>query len=1028
MVAVLTLFSSTGWSQQSANWRVFQGADGLRDSFTTAVTLSPRGHVWVRHGEDEEISWLDGYAAGMLPSPGPGAYHVYESRSGQLWTVYREGLQEFKEGAWWGHPVSEIRAETRTLPLLKVKQVSLLPLERGRVLFLLPDRLMEFKASDNRAMPLRLADQTGLGRFLDLIPARDDGAWIAGARGLAKLPAPIRKLQTNTVWTEFLLPGDLMVQNLQRPIADDQGGVTAVAESLALEKRVIVHFDGQHWQSFAVAGENVRQAWLGAEGEFWALTVNTLFRFSPADHEAKDKEPVLAGQFRDVAVEAEGVFWIASTEGLLRYAPLIWRKPPQAPQVTTAVHAVREDTQGRLWFASDDMLIVHQNDAWTSYRLSLPGDSGMPATEDLYCLPSGKVVLSMNDALLLFNPEVQSSQSVRHPRGLSTKLVGQRPDGLVYVRTLDPTSPDNVPEVESFDGKGFEPAFELPRPNLLGPDLFFVHQAQSGEIWVGGSSGLVRYRDRHWQTFGPAEGYSGEGATAILEVGGGRIWCGTRNRISEFDGKKWSQIRTGFDRVRAMVKSQDGSIWVASSSGLFRYWNGSWVANGVEEGQPSSAVYAFHEDSRGRRWVGTPRGLLRHYPEADRDPPRTRIETTDNRLVPTSAGRTAIGFGGQDKWNMTAPERLLFSHRLDSDQWSAFGQAATATFTNLSAGPHHFAVQAMDRNWNVDPNPATLEFILVLPWFKDPRLIAISLLGLAVTLGLAALALNRHLRLVRSYAEVERQVAERTRELELANQELLHSQKMRALGTLAAGIAHDFNSILSIIKGSAQIIEANLDDQDKIRTRLQRIRTMVDQGSVVVRALLGFSRGTDSRRSTCDLRTVIEETARQVGDRFTADVTLRVETEPALPPIPGAKELVQQMLLNLLLNAADAMEGCQGHVLVRTGWLERLPARLVLQPVAAARYACVQVADEGCGIAPDVMPRIFEPFYTTKALSTRRGAGLGLSMVYEFAKEMGYGLAVESVVGRGSTFTVLVPGPEPSDTTPSRLEACAGLD
>ena len=111
------------------------------------------------------------------------------------------------------------------------------------------------------------------------------------------------------------------------------------------------------------------------------------------------------------------------------------------------------------------------------------------------------------------------------------------------------------------------------------------------------------------------------------------------------------------------------------------------------------------------------------------------------------------------------------------------------------------------------------------------RVLALAVCGTIIICFLTWLAVNRHLRLVRSYAEVESIVAQRTQELERANQELLHSQKMRALGTLAAGIAHDFNNILSIIKGSTQIIEANLDDKEKIRTRADRIKTMVEQGS-----------------------------------------------------------------------------------------------------------------------------------------------------------------------------------------------------
>jgi two-component system cell cycle sensor histidine kinase/response regulator CckA len=89
--------------------------------------------------------------------------------------------------------------------------------------------------------------------------------------------------------------------------------------------------------------------------------------------------------------------------------------------------------------------------------------------------------------------------------------------------------------------------------------------------------------------------------------------------------------------------------------------------------------------------------------------------------------------------------------------------------------------------------------------------------------------------------------------------------------------------------------------------------------------------------------------------------------------------------------------------------LTELPADLVLLPVPASRYVAVSVEDSGCGIPPENLPRIFEPFFTTKALSTRRGTGLGLSMAYELAKKLGAGLSVASVVGQGSTFTLILP-------------------
>src|SRR5262249_28746292 len=138
------------------------------------------------------------------------------------------------------------------------------------------------------------------------------------------------------------------------------------------------------------------------------------------------------------------------------------------------------------------------------------------------------------------------------------------------------------------------------------------------------------------------------------------------------------------------------------------------------------------------------------------------------------------------------------------------------------------------------------------------------------------------------------------------------------------------------------------------------------------------------------------------------DAMLRLELAPDLPRVKGPAELIQQILLNLVLNAADATGG-RGQIVLQSGALDRLPAHLVLNPAEAPRFAYFAVRDAGSGIAREILPRIFEPFFTTKAFSTRRGTGLGLSMVYEIAKEMGFGLKVESEPGKGSTFTVILP-------------------
>ena len=145
---------------------------------------------------------------------------------------------------------------------------------------------------------------------------------------------------------------------------------------------------------------------------------------------------------------------------------------------------------------------------------------------------------------------------------------------------------------------------------------------------------------------------------------------------------------------------------------------------------------------------------------------------------------------------------------------------------------------------------------------------------------------------------------------------------MNALGTLAAGIAHDFNNILSIIKGSAQIIEDNLDNPQKIRTRVDRIKTVVEQGAGIVKAMLGFSRDSGEQPGPCDLNAVVADTVKLLGDRFLREVQISFERAPDLPALACSKDFIQQILLNFIFNAAESMTK-QKRIILTTRRLDK---------------------------------------------------------------------------------------------------------
>ncbi len=1005
--------AATSWGQKASSWRVYKMADGLPEPSCGALTIGPNGRVLVRHVTRSSVSELDGYTLTVIAPPVPGTGRVYESPAGQLWTVGPQGLLEFKTGAWLVHPVREITAEFRASPPQSTHPVPLCPVRQGQVIFLLSDRLMEFNAEDPdrpRADVIRTVAQTRLARFSGMTVARDGGLWITGARGLAKVPGPARDLKSESEWREYVPPGSLEVMNLREAQEDDEGGVTMVAESTSNGQTTVVHFDGQRWAVVWIGSERIRYAWHGPGKTWWAATADSLVQIEEGRSELLGNEEISARQYLDVAVEPGGTFWLATSDGLFRYAPPAWRSPDPLQKITTLVQCVAEDSEGRLWFVAGGGLHLLLNEVHQEFPFPTTTERSLQATRALFPLRNGTLLLDLGNQLLQFQPDRRTFSAVSPaPTRGQLRPLGRLKDGSVCVQSSNASGSEPDYRLEVYDGTRFQP-FPYPTPDrTFAGALTTLFAVQNGDLWLSGEQGVAWYHEKKWRTFSSADKTFPAGAFSFVELPDGKIWCATQDRIWEFDGRNWSAVRSGFDRINALLRTRDGSVWVASSSGLYRFFQGSWVENGTEEGLSSEDVREMHEDQRGRIWAATVRGLNRYYPEADPDAPQTRIQKLPDREseIPEASVIT-LTFSGQDKWKSTPRNRLLYSHRLDEGDWSGFQEANTVSFADLSAGKHSFQVRAMDRNCNVDPKPVRVEFAVTVPWYRETRPLVIALVGLAVAIFFAALAFNRHRQLVRSYAAVELKVAERTRELEAAHRELLQNQKMKALGTLAAGIAHDFNNILSIIHGSAQIIEDNLENPDKVRTRLDRIKTVVAQGAGIATAMLGFSRGSDGQPSLCDLNAVVDDTIKLLGDRFLREVEVRFERAPNLPEVPASKDFIQQILLNFIFNAADAMNQ-HGRVILSTRPMDRLPAGMALVPAHTAAYVSVSVQDFGCGIPPENMLRIFEPFFTTKALSVRRGTGLGLSMAYELAKKMDAGLAVESFVGQGSTFTLILP-------------------
>lgn len=282
-----------------------------------------------------------------------------------------------------------------------------------------------------------------------------------------------------------------------------------------------------------------------------------------------------------------------------------------------------------------------------------------------------------------------------------------------------------------------------------------------------------------------------------------------------------------------------------------------------------------------------------------------------------------------------------------------------------------------------------------------------TLVGVLGAIGLALVVFARHRRLVHSYADVEAVAEERSRELAVAQGQVLHSQKMKALGTLAAGIAHDFNNLLSVVRISNDLIE-EVDGRPEIRENTAEIEKAVQQGKSIVQSMLGYSREAASAPEEYSVGRVIENLVTMLSRQFLGGIEVRVNVAEGLENVMGHRTHVEQILLNLVINASESMKGA-GRLEILAGRFDGARNGFVLKPASAGEQIEIAVADTGQGISPEILPRIFEPFFTTKHFGADRGTGLGLSLVYSLAERNGFGLAVDSRVGAGAVFTLIVP-------------------
>ncbi|MBR1088107.1 PAS domain S-box protein [Bradyrhizobium manausense] len=254
-----------------------------------------------------------------------------------------------------------------------------------------------------------------------------------------------------------------------------------------------------------------------------------------------------------------------------------------------------------------------------------------------------------------------------------------------------------------------------------------------------------------------------------------------------------------------------------------------------------------------------------------------------------------------------------------------------------------------------------------------------------------------------------------------AEEQLIQSQKMEAVGQLTGGIAHEFNNMLTVITGTIEILSDAVKDNPPLATITKLISEAADRGAALTSSLLSFARKQALQPADIDVNDMLEELARLLIATFDKKIEVVRKLDPTIWLAFADRGQLSSALLNLAINARDAMPEGGRLTLTTRNVVFGVREAVAVGAGYAGDYVEIEIADTGTGIPQAHVERIFDPFFSTKEVG--KGTGLGLSMVFGFVKQSGGGIKVKSAEGRGTTFTIYLPKAESSTLRPTGYDS-----
>lgn len=541
---------------------------------------------------------------------------------------------------------------------------------------------------------------------------------------------------------------------------------------------------------------------------------------------------------------------------------------------------------------------------------------------------------------------------------------------------------------------------------------------RDGTVYLATAGGVLVRRNGLARTLrSVADPLAPDSFFTVLEDHAGTVWCGRSDGLWKIEGdllvpagEAWNPGRA----VYSLTEDRRGRLWMGTDLGL-AYSDGrrltalSWLVDhtGAEANRAAALT-----DREGRVWMGTTGGLTAFAPGFDVARREPELELLDARIggqlrslagpLRIDAGRSDLVFRARARAAFSE-DRIVFRSRMEGfDEWRTVEGSTVleAHYTGLPPGRYRFEIQARGVGGTFGPSLRSPWIDVAGPWWTRWW----GLAGMLALSSLASLAVQRWLTRGRQIRRLRAEFEVRTRELEVSLQELAKTDRLRSLGSLAGGIAHDLRNVLTVLEGNLSILRercAGLTGTDEC---FEATDQAVERATQLSSQLQTFATGGTPLTSAVPLGALVADCANLAlaGSR----VRFELQLEDGLWPAEADQGQIRQVFENLLLNARQ----CQGA----EGWIRVTGTNAVLGPALAGggpgpgRYVRFTVTDGGPGIPQDVLQHVFDPFFTTR----EEGTGLGLATALSIVNRHGGQLSVASTSAQGTTFRLLLPAAE----------------